>query len=440
MNYYDRLNISQDADKMAVKRAYFTLVKTHTPDLDPVGFKEIRTAYETLMDDEKREAYDSVFSKEGADNLLAAREMMRNNSYKQAVDFLTAQLEENPADINIKRMLAEALGRTNKRGKAETLCKEILADNPGDVDTWIIRGNISHGKGHTNKAMEYFEAATVNGQTDEAVAVAWSTYLSYVSINRSWLYDTLFRKALSQNPNMFNKDYIWYLKLVHDSYDIQEEGAELAEYLETFVKLFLADKRPKKAYYDTIINCLAYLFCSDDLVPIIAKMLPALESSPFRSAEHEEDLTKARAYTINYTLRLDDRIHPLLVDLTSCRLDSDFDADLTQLEAMVVVELPDIRQSIKALRDNYAEAYRLNGVFYALALDTKKETHLRDKYIGVIQRMTQEDSFQFLDEADDSLVFDLPPPQAPFTREAEKTGRNAPCPCGSGKKYKRCCG
>ncbi len=23
---------------------------------------------------------------------------------------------------------------------------------------------------------------------------------------------------------------------------------------------------------------------------------------------------------------------------------------------------------------------------------------------------------------------------------AEKVGRNAPCPCGSGKKYKKCCG
>ncbi|HUS83365.1 MAG TPA: SEC-C metal-binding domain-containing protein, partial [Dehalococcoidia bacterium] len=23
---------------------------------------------------------------------------------------------------------------------------------------------------------------------------------------------------------------------------------------------------------------------------------------------------------------------------------------------------------------------------------------------------------------------------------AQKTGRNAPCPCGSGKKYKKCCG
>jgi len=25
-------------------------------------------------------------------------------------------------------------------------------------------------------------------------------------------------------------------------------------------------------------------------------------------------------------------------------------------------------------------------------------------------------------------------------RQADKVGRNAPCPCGSGKKYKKCCG
>ena len=28
----------------------------------------------------------------------------------------------------------------------------------------------------------------------------------------------------------------------------------------------------------------------------------------------------------------------------------------------------------------------------------------------------------------------------PFVREDTKTGRNDPCPCGSGKKYKKCCG
>lgn len=28
----------------------------------------------------------------------------------------------------------------------------------------------------------------------------------------------------------------------------------------------------------------------------------------------------------------------------------------------------------------------------------------------------------------------------PVQREGSKVGRNDPCPCGSGKKYKRCCG
>jgi len=28
----------------------------------------------------------------------------------------------------------------------------------------------------------------------------------------------------------------------------------------------------------------------------------------------------------------------------------------------------------------------------------------------------------------------------PVVRDAPKVGRNEPCPCGSGKKYKKCCG
>lgn len=28
----------------------------------------------------------------------------------------------------------------------------------------------------------------------------------------------------------------------------------------------------------------------------------------------------------------------------------------------------------------------------------------------------------------------------PLTREAPKVGRNDPCPCGSGIKFKKCCG
>ncbi len=28
----------------------------------------------------------------------------------------------------------------------------------------------------------------------------------------------------------------------------------------------------------------------------------------------------------------------------------------------------------------------------------------------------------------------------PYRRETPKVGRNEPCPCGSGRKFKKCCG
>ena len=35
---------------------------------------------------------------------------------------------------------------------------------------------------------------------------------------------------------------------------------------------------------------------------------------------------------------------------------------------------------------------------------------------------------------------EMPRVPVPVVRDAPKVGRNDPCPCGSGKKYKKCCG
>ncbi|MCD6419007.1 SEC-C domain-containing protein [bacterium] len=34
----------------------------------------------------------------------------------------------------------------------------------------------------------------------------------------------------------------------------------------------------------------------------------------------------------------------------------------------------------------------------------------------------------------------VPQKRKPIRRKGKKIGRNDPCPCGSGKKYKNCCG
>jgi uncharacterized protein len=43
-------------------------------------------------------------------------------------------------------------------------------------------------------------------------------------------------------------------------------------------------------------------------------------------------------------------------------------------------------------------------------------------------------------EAQRLLGTDLPEDMTTFRRTMPKIGRNEPCPCGSGKKFKQCCG
>ena len=55
-----------------------------------------------------------------------------------------------------------------------------------------------------------------------------------------------------------------------------------------------------------------------------------------------------------------------------------------------------------------------------------------------IKAKNKASSFSTHDENDDDTPYYIPPKQV--KREAPKTGRNDPCPCGSGKKYKHCHG
>jgi hypothetical protein len=64
---------------------------------------------------------------------------------------------------------------------------------------------------------------------------------------------------------------------------------------------------------------------------------------------------------------------------------------------------------------------------------------LRDRnYLGRIKRHYE----MFKETVDDEVVEEVEEeePETPPPAIKEKISRNAPCPCGSGKKYKKCCG
>lgn len=55
-----------------------------------------------------------------------------------------------------------------------------------------------------------------------------------------------------------------------------------------------------------------------------------------------------------------------------------------------------------------------------------------------------EEYLKYLDTDEMNLIIDvaktLPIKGSPYIREEKKIGRNEPCKCGSGNKYKKCCG
>lgn len=71
---------------------------------------------------------------------------------------------------------------------------------------------------------------------------------------------------------------------------------------------------------------------------------------------------------------------------------------------------------------------------------------VQEETLGILFRIqvAQPDEMEDLKKpTEQDLVFshgDAPSKKKPVKRAEKKIGRNAPCPCGSGKKYKKCCG
>jgi len=59
--------------------------------------------------------------------------------------------------------------------------------------------------------------------------------------------------------------------------------------------------------------------------------------------------------------------------------------------------------------------------------------------LNKIEEDEDEEALPYPDEPDEEPSFPRITEQEPYVRNQPKVGRNDPCPCGSGKKYKKCC-
>lgn len=92
--------------------------------------------------------------------------------------------------------------------------------------------------------------------------------------------------------------------------------------------------------------------------------------------------------------------------------------------------------------------FYLPGQIAQRQLRWRREDALNKSWDNEDMMDLEDDEFDSMDDEEffhEALEDDFPPVQAgyplqePYTRETAKVGRNDPCPCGSGKKFKKCC-
>ena len=107
----------------------------------------------------------------------------------------------------------------------------------------------------------------------------------------------------------------------------------------------------------------------------------------------------------------------------------------------------DIVPALSAAYDADADlAPALTGVLRHLPLDADDASPEAADFMLERDRIDHDVPLRDLDEAIDELVasvldaVEITRPHRPLLRDAPKVGRNDPCPCGSGRKYKACHG
>lgn len=118
---------------------------------------------------------------------------------------------------------------------------------------------------------------------------------------------------------------------------------------------------------------------------------------------------------------------------------------MTDVKLCMIMEKEDILKQAEILKQEYAFLYEKIEPFLRQLSDEKKIGLLKERLLKDYQRMYPEfEQGYFAEKYPQEMkrVFGISfyEGDMPYVRTEKKIGRNDPCPCGSGKKYKQCCG
>lgn len=468
-DFYEILGLEREASKDEIKRSYFKLVRKYPPDRYEKEFMTIREAYETLSNEKTREQYDEInfLPIEIKEPFESARALIEEEDFTGGIRILEKILKMNSELLIVKSLLAETYLKNDNSGKAIKMYEELTAAEPQNAAFAGYLAEAYLSRGWQKKAIVAYNRAI---QLDcDNISLWIGLSVAYIKSDEYSQAREVLEKALERDVDNSGSTTI-YLRLIMLNISF-EMYSEIYKYLDKLAEFAINSIEIKDNVAWTLSHIAQLLIQRERdedaqrIIDTAIKILPE-DKSILETKKQIESLNK---YGEEFErLESDKKIKMEVIALIGFEVitDSFLELELDGMdkkvmayfhEYQIVREYEKFRSSIQKLKKNYPNLYSIKADFFEKienSIERKKMLSSykseMDKFIPMLGGMLgiEDDDEDDYDEDDyDEDWFgkglsnnDFFEYQEPFVREEPKVGRNDPCPCGSGKKYKKCCG
>lgn len=454
--YYEVLGLKEGASQAEIKRAYFSLVRQYSPEKDPEKFREIREAYEHLKD--MKEEQGPVFTEPEdpwARRFLKQIQIYQKNGDDECVrDACEEAWRAFPDEIQFLYLLTSAQRRAGNTGKAVKSGEKLIEKEPENKWFWRELAIAYQERGYTRKAFFAFDKAYELGCRDIDFVLDFS-----LSCNEYKQFD----RGLQVLTELTGRERRWqreeipqvleaYTGLI--SLTIQSER-ELGNILECFKEFLRRYTVYLEENWEVLLEIMAFFmrhsqFADPKNRAETEEMLDII-SGAFHSDEGKAILEELRE-AIQGWARSDPRLSETMQNGAEVFLMmDDMETEIRSFGALdvklrMMKERQEILPQLDIIEREYPVYFEHIKDFAEQLRSGKNLEYLKSSMIKQYIRLVQ--------YIDGGIYFEKYPQEkerymgrvvyqneddTPYVRNSKKIGRNDPCPCGSGKKYKHCC-
>lgn len=455
-NDYKVLGLEQGASQKEIKKAYFSLVRKYSPEENPEKFREIREAYERLKDPAENQG--PMFARPSeplAEKFLDLYlEHQNAKDVQSARDVCEEAWKRFPEEIQFLYYLAVAQRRAGNSGKSVKSCEELVKREPDNKWFWREMALSYEERSYTRKAFLAYEKAYELGCRDNQFLLDFS-----VSCDNYEQYD----RGIQVLTEIVRKDRRWKREEISDV--LEAYSGLLTIYIRTGRNLgsirvdFNHFIRQYSIYMSEHFELAAMIAAGICLEPkqdkesmqVIQEILSAVERL-CTSEQEKEWFVKLRRQRQENRMMTDARLtETIRLGVQTYFLMDEEGAELKSFAVLdfklcMIEEREEVLPQLEIIEEEYPEYYEKIHDFAEQLKDKKNLSYIKSSLLKQYTRLAKYiDGGRYFEKypeerkkAIGTLVYQNEDDK-PYVRSGKKIGRNAPCPCGSGKKYKHCC-